>query len=80
MVCRDLYLRYTNASGNSFDVEHRVWDAERFLKSCQDDADKENDKARSEAKNPGAFIPMAGVQVITRQDYVAGRAATKPAN
>ena len=57
----DLYLRITNARGESHVQHHRVWDAARFTDSVT--------KQHSEAKNPN---DRCKVSVATKADYQKG--------
>jgi hypothetical protein len=70
MTGHEIYVRYTSESGATHAMEHRVWDAARFMAARKADAESANEKARKDAKNPGAFIPLAKVEQIARQQYI----------
>jgi hypothetical protein len=67
-VGRDLYMRHTSDDGKSHVVEHRVWDADRFVISQQCAAEKVNAQ-----QEPGA-PRKAAVQQITKDQYLKERA------
>lgn len=46
MHARDIYMRHTDKSGQSYVQEHRVWDAEKFVLSQQAAATKEGGSAQ----------------------------------
>lgn len=62
MEARDFYLRITNdKTGASHVTQHRVWDAERFMVSQQDQYAKEKGDAK------------ATVTVASEDEYKASR-------
>lgn len=68
MVTRDIYLRHTSVDGKSYVQEHRVWDADRFLATRQDEARKLNKDAAAKGKPASA-----AVEQITHQQYLNER-------
>jgi valyl-tRNA synthetase len=65
---RDIYLRHTACDGKSNVQQHRVWDAERFISSQEQEAQKMNeDQKEGEPR-------MAAVQQITEDQYRKERA------
>lgn len=64
MVCRDLYMRHTDTGGRSWVIEHRVWDAERFVAAQAAAADQLN--ADVEGDGPR----KAKAEQITRDQYL----------
>jgi triphosphoribosyl-dephospho-CoA synthetase len=68
MVGQDLYLRHTAGDGKSHIVEHRVWDAEKFLNACQRACNKVNEQ-ESDPRNRQASVTM-----VTREQYQMERA------
>lgn len=68
---RDPYIRHTDVNGKSTPESHRVWDADIFLAARRRDCQKAN----SEQKDglPG----KAGVEQITRDQYLKERQAQK---
>lgn len=69
MSARDIYMRHTSPEGNSYVMEHRVWDAQRFIASCEAAALSVNEK--QEAGKPR----KAKAEQITREQYLAERKA-----
>jgi hypothetical protein len=67
MVCREVYIRHTATDGSSHVREHRVWDAELFVTSQQEAAQKLNDDVNGDGKR------LAKAEQITRDQYMAGR-------
>lgn len=66
-VGRDIYMRHTSVDGKHHVVQHRVWDAERFISSQQQAAQKVNSEHKGES--PG----RAAVQQITQDQYLKER-------
>ncbi len=63
MEVRDIYIKHTPANGKPPVItEHRVWDADLFVKSQQE-------QARAGAKKDPALAET--VAVVTEQDYKA---------
>lgn len=79
MTCRDLYVRHTSPEGSSYIVEHRVWDADKFLAALQSACRKVNAEAAAEAQRKagfgGAILPLtlAKVELVDRAAYVRER-------
>lgn len=48
MEARDIYIKTTTAKGKSVITQHRVWNAELFLKSQQEAGRKAGEKDKSE--------------------------------
>lgn len=67
MRAQDLYLRHTAGNGKSHVVEHRVWDAERFLNAQQAACNKLN------AQESDPRMRQAAVSVISRETYIQER-------
>lgn len=67
LVSRDIYLRHTDADGKSRVVEHRVWDADRFIASQEEAARKVNAEQKGDAPR------RAAVQQITHDQYLKER-------
>jgi hypothetical protein len=64
MEHRDLYLKRTTRNGKKVITHHRVWDADHFLNSQQEQARKDS------AKNPAeAYL----ITVATEAEYKAGK-------
>lgn len=72
MEARDLYLRHTDTNGKSTNQMHRVWDADKFLASQQDEATKQNTKVKEGAPR------LAKVEQITRETYRDERTPHRP--
>lgn len=68
LVGRDLFMRHTSADGKSHVVQHRVWDADRFVINQQCAAERINAEQK-----PGA-PRLAAVQQITKEQYLKERA------
>lgn len=71
MVCREVYVRHTGTEGASHVMEHRVWDAERFIASQQQAAKALNDKVEGDGKR------LAKAEQITRDQYLQERRARR---
>jgi hypothetical protein len=69
MSARDIYMRHTSPEGKSYVMEHRVWDAERFVAACAAAAVTVNEK--QDAGKPR----LAKSEQITRDQYLAERKA-----
>lgn len=63
LMGRDLWLRHTGTDGKSHVMQHRVWDAARFLASQQAAVAKVNADQKSDAKH------TARVEQITEEQY-----------
>lgn len=63
ILARDIFLRHTAVDGSSHVVQHRVWDADRFIASQEAAAAKVN------AEQKGETGRRAGVQQITQDQY-----------
>lgn len=63
-VGRDVHLRHTSTTGESHVMQHRCWDAERFLASQQAAAAKVNAEAEKDGKPA-----LAKVEPITADQY-----------
>ncbi|MDR0215942.1 MAG: hypothetical protein LBJ15_18365 [Comamonas sp.] len=44
----EIYVRHTSKDGSSYVQEHRVWDAERFMRARQDEAQQAGGKAAAQ--------------------------------
>lgn len=69
LLGRDIFLRHTTSSGDSYVMSHRVWDAERFIASQQAAADKVNEQAKDDTQR------KARVEQITAEQYEKERKA-----
>lgn len=63
MAAQDLYLRHTAGNGTSYIAEHRVYDAEKFLNSCQAACNKVNEQ-ETDPRNR-----QAAVTIVSREAY-----------
>lgn len=72
LVSRDLWMRYTTISGESYVVEHRVWDADRFVEEQKRSHDKVN---AQQAEKTGKPCSTAKAEQITQEQYLAEKAA-----
>lgn len=68
LMGRDLWLRHTGTDGKSHVMQHRVWDADRFVASQQAAVAKVNADQKGDAKH------TARVEQITEEQYRAERA------
>lgn len=62
----DVYVRHTNTDGKSHVMNHRVWDAQRFMASQQSAVEKLNAEACN-AKPPKPAL--AKCEQITEDQY-----------
>ena len=68
MQTSELYLKQTDTEGRLTITEHTVWDSARFLQARHKDSMTANNDVLK--KNPD-YIPLAKVEVITRDEYRA---------
>lgn len=66
MPGRDIFMRHTNTDGKAYVMNHRVWDAERFIASQQQAVAKLNADAR-QANPPKPALAKA--EQITDDQY-----------
>jgi hypothetical protein len=71
MVCREVYLRHTSTDGQRHVVQHRVWDADRFIASQARAAQALNDAVKGDGKR------LAKAEQITREQYLSEREARR---
>jgi hypothetical protein len=71
IICRDLYMRHTNTAGQSWVIEHRVWDAERFVAAQRSAAEKLNADVKGDRPR------LAKAEQITRDNYLNERTSTR---
>lgn len=71
MTTYDMYIKHTDVNGNSHIQEHRVWDGEKFFNARAAEAKRAN--AAQKPNQPR----RAAVLQVTREDYLAARAASK---
>lgn len=67
MVTREIYVRHTDTDGNSYIAWHLVWDADRFMASQQETANKLNADAK-----PGK-PRLAAVAQVSPEEYTRSR-------
>ena len=71
LIGRDIYVRHTSVEGKSHVMQHRVWDADRFLTQQQAAVDKVNADQKPDAPR------LAAVQQITQEQYLKERQTTR---
>lgn len=71
-LARDIYLRHTGPDGNVYVMQHRVWNAERFIASQEESCRKVNEDQASKSGKP---CTTAKVVQITPEAYAKERAA-----
>lgn len=55
LIPKDIYIKYTDKDGQTWNQHHRVWDAEKFVQSTQASYKKIDGK----------------IEVITKQEFEA---------
>lgn len=68
LMGRDIYVRHTAVDGKAFVQQHRVWDADRFLKARGEEAAKANADEVKKGKEG-----LARVEQITLEQFVHER-------
>lgn len=68
MLGQDLYLRHTAGNGASYIAEHRVYDAEKFLNSCQAACNKVNAEEK-DPRNRQAAVTLASREAYQREHW-----------
>lgn len=62
MLARDLYMRHTDGNGVTYVMQHRVWDAKRFIEAQTKDAEAANASGKDGTKHK--------VEQITEDQYL----------
>lgn len=61
---REIYVRHTDTSGKSHVMSHFVWDADKFLASLKEAAQKVNADVKGDKPR------KAGAEQITKEQYL----------